>query len=376
MADSDDRAYWWNERAAGQPHPRAKQFTHRWPVIGAVFYLASAVPISRHADPLLIVLLIGYGACYLTFPYLLMAHRRMRVRLPFAVLMLVLGWALLFQGTSVYMLLYATLAIAMSMPTGWVLVLDGAAVAGCGVLLLVNDTARGAPSDIGTVVGLTTTMFFMGRLAQTVRRLRRANEEIAALAVSAERERMARDLHDILGHSLTTIAVKAGLARRLIESAAEPERAVNEIREVEGLARSALSDVRATVSEYREVSLSAELAGARAALRAAEIEAELPSAVDNVRPELQSAFGYVLREAVTNVLRHSGATRVRVRLGRNWLEISDNGRGTEPGRAGNGLRGLEERLDELGGTLQVRARPGEGFQLRAEVPVQKPVEVR
>ncbi|AIJ22040.1 two-component system histidine kinase [Amycolatopsis methanolica 239] len=372
MADTDDRTQWWNEHAAGRPRPR---FARRWPLAGTVFYLASAVPVGQRLDPLLIVLLVAYGLCYVTFPYFLLSHRRMRVRLPFALLMLVLGWAVLLQGASIYMLLYATLAIAMSMPAGWVLVFDGAAVAGCGLLLLVHNDVRGTPSDIGTVVGITTATFFMGRLAQTVRRLRRANEEIAALAVSAERERLARDLHDILGHSLTTIAVKAGLARRLIETASDEERALTEIREVEALARSALTDVRATVSEYREVSLSAELAGARAALRAAEIDAELPSAVDNVRPELQSAFGYVLREAVTNVLRHSGASRVKVRLGRNWLEISDNGRGTEPAAAGNGLRGLAERLAQLGGTLQVRARPGEGFQLRAEVPAAKPVEV-
>ncbi|OXM62034.1 MULTISPECIES: sensor histidine kinase [Amycolatopsis] len=369
---ADDRTQWWNEHAAGRPSPK---FVRRWPLAGTIFYLASAVPVGQRLEPLLIVLLVAYGATYVSFPYFLLSNRRLRVRLPFAVLMLALGWAVLLQGTSIYMLLYATLAIAMSMPPGWVLVFDGAALAGCGVLLLVHDNVPGTPSDIGAVVGLTTTAFFMGRLSQTVRRLRRANEEIAVLAVSAERERLARDLHDILGHSLTTIAVKAGLARRLIETAADPGRAVSEIREVEGLARSALSDVRATVSEYREVSLSAELVGARAALRAAEIEAELPSAVDNVRPELQSVFGYVLREAVTNVLRHSAATRVKVRLGRNWMEISDNGRGGEPDRAGNGLRGLAERLAELGGTLQVRARPGEGFQLRAEVPVATPVEV-
>ena len=205
MAGSDDRVYWWNERAGVQV--RTKQFVRRWPYLGAVFFLAGAIPVGRNAEPLHIVLLVVYGLGYVTFPYFLMPHRRMPVRLVFAVGMLLLGWAVLLTGASVYTLLYATLAIAMSMPTGWVLVLDGAALAGCGLLLLVHESAQGTPSDIGTVVGITTTMFFMGRLAQTVRRLRRANEEIAALAVGAERERLARDLHDILGHSLTTIAV-------------------------------------------------------------------------------------------------------------------------------------------------------------------------
>ncbi|NYI93541.1 two-component system sensor histidine kinase DesK [Amycolatopsis endophytica] len=371
--DTDDRAGWWAGKVTGQPRPAS--FMRRWPVLGAVFYLPGAVPTAQHGGPLLISLLVVYGVCYLTFPFLLLPHQPRWVRLTFATAMVVVGLAVLAAGATVYILLYTTVVIALSLESGWVLLFDGLTIAGAGLLVLLHAGLSSVPGDFGTVVGVTSAMFFLGRLSQTVRRLRRANEEIAALAVGAERERLARDLHDILGHSLTTIAVKAGLARRLIESAADPERAVTEIREVEGLARSALSDVRATVSEYREVSLSAELVGARTALRAAEIEADLPSAVDNVRPELQTTFGYVLREAVTNVLRHSGASRVKVRLGRNWLEITDNGRGVEPGVAGNGLRGLEERLAQVGGTLQVRARPGEGFGLRAEVLADRPVEV-
>jgi two-component system sensor histidine kinase DesK len=188
-----------------------------------------------------------------------------------------------------------------------------------------------------------------------------------AADVTNERERLARDLHDILGHSLTTITVKAGLARRMLESGNDRDRALDEIREVEGLTRSALSDIRATVSEYREVSLSAEVVGARAALRAAEIDADLPHAVDNVRPDLQRTFGYVLREAVTNVLRHSKAKRVKVRFGKTWLEIEDDGQAVEA-RPGNGLRGLTERLEAVGGTLSASVRPGGGWLVRAEVP--------
>jgi two-component system sensor histidine kinase DesK len=153
----------------------------------------------------------------------------------------------------------------------------------------------------------------------------------------------------------------------VLESSGDIPRAVQEIREVEGLTRSALSDVRATVTEYREVSLPAEIAGARAALRAAEIEADLPHAVDNVRAELRTTFGYVLREAVTNVLRHSGASRVKVRLGCDWLEVEDDGTATEV-VVGNGLRGLSERLEAVGGTLRTTVRPGGGLAVRAEIP--------
>lgn len=307
-----------------------------------------------------------YGACYLVFPYVLMAKRPMRVKVAFAVVMLALGWLLVADGASVFTLLFALAVVAFGLPPGWVLVLDGTSILAAFAMLVFGVRLHGDIGDVGTLTGIVVAMFSAARLISTVRHLRAAQEEIAILAVSGERQRLARDLHDILGHSLTTITVKAGLARRVLESAKDIDRAITEIREVEELSRSALSDVRATVSEYREVSLSAELVGARAALRAAEIDADLPHAVDNVRTELQKTFGYVLREAVTNVIRHSGAKLVRVRLGRNWMEISDDGHGAAAG-PGNGLRGLRERLAEVGGTLQAESRPGGGFLVRAEV---------
>jgi two-component system sensor histidine kinase DesK len=264
--------------------------------------------------------------------------------------------------------IYATAVVVFLLPAGWALILDVAALAVVIVVLLATTGLGGKLGDLGSAASVTLAMFFMANLIRAVRRLEQANEEIATMAVTNERERMARDLHDILGHSLTTITVKAGVARRVLESSADIPRAVEEIHEVEALTRSALSDVRATVSEYREVSLSTELVGARAALRAADIDAELPHAVDNVRPEFQRTFGYVLREAVTNVLRHSGASRVKVRLGRNWIEIEDDGKATEV-KAGNGLQGLTERLSAIGGTLRTSVRSGGGLLVRAEVSV-------
>jgi two-component system sensor histidine kinase DesK len=117
--------------------------------------------------------------------------------------------------------------------------------------------------------------------------------------------------------------------------------------------------------------LSVEIVGARAALRAADIDADLPFAVDNLSPDLQQTFGYVLREAVTNVLRHSGARRVQVRLGKTWMEIEDDGAGTVVTSGGvtpgNGLRGLEERLAQVGGTICAAPRSEGGFLVRAEL---------
>ncbi|WAL63998.1 sensor histidine kinase [Amycolatopsis cynarae] len=364
------------------PGPWGKRGANvRWPLLGLLFYLPVLIPTVRNVAAgdltvwravLAIALTIVYGAGYIVFPWLLFRPRPLAHRVSFCAVMLLLGWLmlLLLPGGTVYLLIYSAAVISFGLPPVWTLVLGGTSLAAAVVLVALQPGDHGSPGDLGAVIGVSSALFSIGRLIATVRSLRAANQEIATLAVTAERERLARDLHDILGHSLTTITVKAGLARRVLETGNDPERAVTEIREVEGLARSALSDVRATVSDYREVSLSAELVGAKAALRAADIEAELPQAVDNVRPELQQTFGYVLREAVTNVLRHARARQVKVRFGRTWLEIEDDGVGgvgAAPDASGNGLRGLAERLAAVGGTLHAQQRPGGGFLVRAEV---------
>ncbi|WP_434533356.1 sensor histidine kinase [Amycolatopsis carbonis] len=354
-----------------------------WPIFAVLFLLPFLVPVTRElatgGEPLwtrvlMALLVYGYGACYVVFPTVFRKPRQ--VKLTFGAVMLALGLlATLLVDTSPYILLYATATLAFLFPAGWAAILDTLALGAVAVVLLADGRIQTDGGDLISVGAITLAMFFMANLVRAVRRLELANQEIATLAVANERQRVARDLHDLLGHSLTTITVKAGLARRVLESSGDVGRAVEEIREVEGLTRSALSDVRLTVSEYREVSLAAELAGARAALRAAEIEADLPYAVDNVLPQLQSTFGYVLREAVTNVLRHSGAERVGVRFGRDWLEVADDGAGAEAAQ-GNGLRGLTERVGGVGGTLHSGPRPGGGWVVRAEVPEAEPPAVQ
>jgi two-component system sensor histidine kinase DesK len=195
--------------------------------------------------------------------------------------------------------------------------------------------------------------------------LREAREELAALAVTAERERMARDLHDVLGHSLTTITVKAALARRLLEKG-DADRAAEEVADVERLGRQAPAEVRATVSANRVASLAHELAGAREALRAAEIEADLPSAVDDVPPDRRQAFAFVVREGITNAIRHSGASRVTVHLTPTSVEVLDDGVGS-PADTPPGLSGLTERLAAAGGWIDAGPTPTGGYRLRAEV---------
>ena len=192
--------------------------------------------------------------------------------------------------------------------------------------------------------------------------------EMADKAVAAERARIAADLHDILGHSLTVVTVKAELAQRLLDVDLEKARA--ELRDLEALARDGLSDVRATALGVRGISLPGEIAAARAALAAAHVRAELPGATDAVPTCNRELFAWTIREAVTNVVRHSRAGRCEVRLAPGSVEIVDDGPGDGPPAAdGQGLVGLRRRADAAGATLLVGRREGRpGFRVRVEVP--------
>ena len=209
------------------------------------------------------------------------------------------------------------------------------------------------------------TMFAVMQVVRGNQALAEARAELGRLAAENERIRIARDLHDLLGHSLTTITVKAGLARRL--GSADPARAVDQIAEVEELSRRALADVRAAVSGYRDVTLVSELARGRELLRAAGIAADLPTAADVVDPTNQELFGWAVREGLTNVIRHSRASACAVRLSPSSLEITDDGIGAAA-PAGNGLRGLRERVAAAGGTLDAGPLQPRGWQLRVRVP--------
>ena len=210
-------------------------------------------------------------------------------------------------------------------------------------------------------------VFGLRRAVQRSIELNATRKDMAELAVQEERNRFARDLHDILGHSLTVITVKAELAGKLIE--ANPERAASEVADVESLARAALADVRAAVAGYRELSLAGELVSARAALQAAEIKADLPTTMDEVPEENRELFAWVVREGVTNVVRHSAAKRCTIKITANQIEVLDDGKGPTPGggASGHGLVGLRERADQVNAGLQVGEAPGGGFRLAVKV---------
>jgi two-component system sensor histidine kinase DesK len=199
-------------------------------------------------------------------------------------------------------------------------------------------------------------------------RLLAAQVEIADLAVQNERARIAADLHDILGHSLTVVTVKAELAQRLLD--VDLDRARKELADLEGLARDALADVRSTAMGVRGISLPGEIAAARAALAAANVEATLPGAADEVPSRNRELFAWTIREAVTNIVRHSRARHASVLLSPGSVEIVDDGVGLAAAAGdGQGLAGLRRRADALGAQLTVGRRDDQpGFRVRVEVP--------
>lgn len=180
------------------------------------------------------------------------------------------------------------------------------------------------------------------------------------MAVVGERERVARDVHDVLGHSLTAISIKAELAQRLLD--VDADRARSELGQVQTLARQALAEIRSTVAGLRATRIEDELDAAREALTAAGIAAELPTSADDVEVAHRIVLAWALREAVTNVLRHSDASRCVVTLGPAALVVTDDG-DRSPGPEGNGLRGLRERVAASGGTVEFRAG-ADGHELR------------
>ena len=190
-------------------------------------------------------------------------------------------------------------------------------------------------------------------------KLRKADAEIEHLAKVAERERIARDLHDLLGHTLSLITLKAELARKLVDR--DPQRAKEEMLDVEHTSRAALADVREAISGYRGQGLAAELVRARKALETAGIAVNSDVGELPLSPAQETVLALALREAVTNVVRHAHARRCDVRLQRSedvcTLEIADNGRGADAPE-GNGLRGMRERLEALGGSLERQTQAG------------------
>jgi two-component system sensor histidine kinase DesK len=318
-----------------------------------------------------IVATLAFAAAYLAvFSGVRRRRRRLEGRVPLAWGLTVLGGLAVLGLVMVLAIGQEGMAAVVYITVVGVLVLPTWGAFGLTLLVatLVEVTGRTVPGwseQAGLTFAVCTSAFAMWGVSQLMLRnldLLRAREENSRLAVADERNRFARDLHDILGHSLTVITVKAELANRLLD--VDPERARSELVDLERLSRDALADVRRAVEGYRDLSLPGELARAREALRAAEIDADLPNSADEVPSELRELFAWTVREGVTNVIRHSGASRCTVRLGASEVEVRDDGAGPGPAtRAGTGLDGLRERAAAAGAVLVTRTLDPRGFAL-------------
>lgn len=274
-----------------------------------------------------------------------------------------LGWDI--TGTWTYVGVIIGMSVLPWRMT-WLLITALAALALAGEVVQAgqwNDELLFGPA---IVLSISMMMAAFARTIASGNQLRATQEEMAALEAERERRRVARDIHDILGHTLTVITVKAELAGRLVDT--DPARARTEIGEVETLARGALADVRSTVAGFRRVNISGELAAARAALTAAGITPDLPSSTDVIPPSRRELAGWVVREGVTNVVRHSGAGVCRVHLDAHQIEVADDGAGPQEFSASStGLSGLRERIEAEGGKMTVGRSDLGGFLLHATI---------
>ncbi len=277
---------------------------------------------------------------------------------------------------------YAGVTAARLVPERWAL----AGIAAIGLVATATTAWSADDWETGLTTGITVatislTLSALSALGRANRQLQAARRELADLAVEEERNRIARDLHDTLGHSLSVIALKSELARRTLHE--DPARAGAELVDVERVSRDALASVRETVSGYRRPSLAIELAGARAALAAAGIESDVEPAPEGLPRDVDAMLGWAVREGVTNVLRHSDARRARIRVVADVVarsvEVTDDGFGPKgavlptAGRTGSpgiGLAGLRERAAQLGGHVDAGPLPERGFRLLVTIPTE------
>jgi two-component system sensor histidine kinase DesK len=315
--------------------------------------------------------LLLFLALGLFIPFYLLAHRgprRFRWIWVLGMLILAIFYVPINQGAwGIY------IYIAVSIPevvesTNAVI---GLLIAQCFLIVAESLLLHMSPWVWATGVG-STLLWGMNRLRMKQKgrsdaKLRMAHEEIEQLAKTAERERIARDMHDVLGHSLSLIVLKSELAGRLLES--QPARAALEIAEIETAARLALGEVRKTLSGYRSEGFASELTRAGQVLKTAGVRLNRPAAAPTLTPRHEATLSLVLREAVTNIVRHAGAKECSIEVStekdRTKLVIADDGRG-DIRQEGNGLRGMRERVQELGGSLSLESH--RGTCLRIELP--------
>src|SRR5262249_2430958 len=247
----------------------------------------------------------------------------------------------------VALFVYFVVAVGMLLPERVAAVVVGGTALGVGIGAAAWGASGGEVSALVlTTVALGVMMSAFGRIARGNRDLRAARHELARLAVSEERVRIARDVHDLLGHSLSVIALKSELAGKLVER--DPHAAGAELADIQAVSREALAEVRSAVLGYRSLSLDEALEGAKAALAAAGIDHRVDGGDVSVSPEIEAVLAWAVREGATNVVRHSNAEHCDIRIRRNRdsaaVEVDDDGSAFDSAaHDGSGLAGLAER---------------------------------
>lgn len=267
-------------------------------------------------------------------------------------------------------LIFAYFSIAFSMPIRqayWTI--GGIIVAYILEVWLLGHSRQTLLSVALPALLLGISAIYTAYTSLTQAKLRRSTDEIIRLSTLAERERIGRDLHDLLGHTLSVVALKSELARKLIDRDLDAARA--EIAEVERVARDSLQQVRAAVSGIRSTAIAAELQAAIALLEAQGVKVKCETERVQLPHDRETALALSLREATTNIRRHAAASGVTIKLRQDstnvLMEVVDNGRG---GRIvpGNGLNGMRERLGSVGGTLSLEPANEGGTRLFVSIP--------
>lgn len=326
-------------------------------------------------------LLAGFVVTYVAY-WLLGITCWLGVRGRLYVCALILGLALLATVVGSrfglgYTMAYVAAAVALSVaPRLRAGLLGVVGVAGLAFVMSVLTRTDWWDAVLETMITLSSGGAVLGFVALQTQndKLRAAREEIARLAVAEERLRFSRDLHDLLGHSLSVIVLKAELAHRMADRS--PERTAQEVSDIEKVAREALREVREAVAGYRQQSLSRELETATQTLRTAGVQVQVAGGPGTLPGPVDGALAWTVREATTNVIRHARARRVRFDFSREdqvvRLRVANDGvpsDGAADPNAGNGLRGLRERLRALGGDLTYGPGRMDGFMLDATLPL-------
>jgi len=363
------RARWSEQRARrmfGAGHGRYYDFI--WLIYSAFFFLD---PIQRHSGRAWIELAIFYPAFLAVYTGLVYARTK-RAQYLLIVTMGLLGIVYYpFNGGACGIFIYVAAFVPFA--TESITLCVGTFIAAALVMSAEGHRFGYSPWSWGVCAFFAFAVgagnLVAAQRMRAGRKLGMAYEEMAHLAKVAERERIARDLHDVLGHTLSVVVLKAELAGKLMDR--EPDRARREIGEVEQIARKALGEVREAITGYRAQGIAAEIERAQKILDAAGVTLEYDSNPPQLAPGEETVLSLIVREAVTNIVRHAQASHCRLRLEANGkgteLVVEDDGRGGIR-QEGNGLRGMRERVESMGGRLQVDS--GHGTRLVIEIPPQ------